>query len=237
MAVTYCENSDLVLDTGQDVSEFMKDSLNDTQINTRKDAARLRAYNKINDQHLIGRTLIPATHISGLREIEIDLVVGELMTGAFTMESSNMSEWAEKYIVRAKEALENLRFSASAEAAAADSQNTGNGTVSAIVTNDEFTMTELWILRATSATKFSVHGTLNKWLPQAEVDVQYPEKDWSGSIEDYGLSLYRSPRYEEFPISFLITAGATAFVQDDKFTFKTYSASFYRQRTGQIYRG
>ena len=236
MATTYCVNADIVLDSGKSIDSLLDADLDATEITARKDAARLRAYNKINDQNLVGRTVIPASHIAALKEIEIDLVISDIMTGAFSMEMANTSDWTEKYVERAKEALESLRFDASSESAVADSQNTGDGTVGTIVVNDHFTVTELWTLIAQNLNVFTVRGSLTGPLPNLQVGNAYPEKDWGTVVNDYGL-LLPAREYESYPIYLTVTGGAIDFVQYDRFTFKTFAASYYRQRDGNIIRG
>ncbi len=236
MATTYCVNADIVLDSGKSIDSLLDADLDATEITARKDAARLRAYNKINDQNLVGRTVIPASHIAALKEIEIDLVISDIMTGSFSMETLNVSDWTEKYAERAKDALEKLRFDASAGSFAADSQNTGDGTVGTIVANDHFTVTELWTLIAQNQNVFTVRGSLTGPLPNLTVGNAYPEKDWGTVVNDYGLILHIR-EYEAYPIYLTVTTGATAFVQYDRFTFKTFAASYYRQRDGNIIRG
>ena len=236
MATTYCVNADIVLDSGKSIDSLLDADLDAAGITARKDAARLRAYNKINDQHLIGKTVIPASHIAALKEIEIDLVISDIMTGSFSMEMANTSDWTEKYVERAKEALESLRFDASSESAVADSQNTGDGTVGTIVVNDHFTVTELWTLIAQNLNVFTVRGSLTGPLPNLTVGNAYPEKDWGTVVNDYDLILHIR-EYEAFPFYLTVTGGAVDFVQYDRFTFKTFAASYYRQRDGNIIRG
>lgn len=237
MGTTYCVNNDLVLDSGKNLDAYLDVSLTDEEKITQKDKARERAYNFINDSYLVGRTVIPASHVPGLKQIEIDLVIADLMTDSFSMEMANTSDWTEKYKERAIQSLDNLKFVSSSEDATADSENTGNGTVSTIVTNNDFTRTEQFILRASSATVFSIHGSLHDYLPNLKVGVKYPERDWSFSIGDYGLICEGELRFEEFPISLIITAGSVPFSQDDKFVFKTFAASYYKNRSGKILRG
>jgi len=237
MGTTYCTNSNLVLDSGKSLDAYLDVSLTDEQKTTQKNNARERAYNFINDTYLVGRTVIPALHIPGMKQVEIDLVITDLMTDSFSMETANVSEWVEKYKERAEKALENIRFGSSSEDAVADSENTGNGTVSTIVTNDNFTRIEKWILRASNATTFTIFGTLHGYLANLEVGVKYPEKDWSSIISDYDLTLSREIRFEEFLIALTITAGSISFVQDDKFIFNTFSSSYYKNRVGKLLRG
>lgn len=234
---TYCANIDLILDSGKNLDSYLDVALTEGEKTTQKNNARERAYNFINGSYLKGKTAIPASHISGLKQIEIDLIITDLMTDSFSMEASNTSDWIEKYKERAEKALENLKFDSSSESAVAGSGNTGDGTVSAIVTNDDFTRTEQWILRTSNATTFSVHGSLHSYLPNLEVGIKYPERDWEYSMADYGLVTSREIRFEEFPISLTITAGDIPFSQDDKFLFKTFSASYYKNRNGKLLRG
>ena len=236
MSTTYSTNAELLMDDGKSIDSMLDVTLSRSKKTLQKDAARLRAYNKINDQYLQGRTVIPATHIASLKQVEIDLVISDIITGSFSGETGNVSEWAEKYSERAEEILKNVRFDATSEDAVADSQNTGDGTVGTISINNEFTMTEKWVFIAQNANLFSVRGTLTKMLFNAEVGESYPEKNWTETFMDYGMSM-RSKKYEEYPISFTITAGSIDFVQYDRFTFKTYSASYYRQIIGDIIRG
>lgn len=234
MGNTYSVNDDLVLDTGQSVDDFLANTLTALQKIQMKEKARQRAFNFINDSNLRGRTVIPAFHIPQMKQIEIDLVIADLMTGAYVLETANTSEWTVKYETRAQKALEGLRFSASAEVAIADRENTGNGKITSIEVVDEFTRTETWILRATSATTFSIRGTVTGYLPEATVGVWFPEKDWDRSFNDYDFPPNASMLFEEFPIRLKITAGLVAFVDDDKFIFRTYSASYFRQMVGSI---
>jgi len=236
MATTYSVNADIVLDSGQSIDSLLDADLNSRQKTARKDAARLRAYNRINEQWLAGRTLIPATHIAALKEVEIDLVISDIMTGSFSMETLNTSDWTDKYTERAKEALEKLRFDASVEAASANSENTGDGTVGTVVVNDHFTITELWTLICLNATSFAVRGSKTGPLPNLTVGDAYPKKDWGTVVNDYGLLLH-TREYESYPIYLTVTGGSTDFVQYDRFTFKTFAASYYRQRGGDIIRG
>ena len=236
---TYCGDEDLVLDTGRSIDAMLDVSLTDLEKKEVKQKARERAFNRINDDYLRGRTVVPAVHIPSLRDIEKDFVIVDLLRGAFTMETPNRSEWARDYEERAVERAKKLRFGASAEDAVPNDENTGDGYISEISVNDMSTRTEQWILRALDSTKFSVYGSQSGGLPLAEVGTKYPEKDWGGYTSDYNFTFQPGGdmRYEVYPISFLITQGDTEFVRDDKFTIKTYSASFYRNISGRIIRG
>jgi hypothetical protein len=83
----------------------------------------------------------------------------------------------------------------SVTAAVADPGNTGNGTCSQ-PTADDNAPTELWTLTATGATTFTVVGAVSGPQSNATVGVAYDDI-----------------------VQFTITAGGTAFVSGDKFTF------------------
>jgi hypothetical protein len=236
---TYCGDEDLVLDTGRSIDIIFDTSLTDNEKKEVKQKARERAYNRINDDYLIGKTVIPAVHIPSLRDVEKDFVLTDLLRGAFTMETPNRSEWAKDYEERAIDRMKNLRFGASCEDAIPNDENTGDGYIDELVTQDMSTRTETWILRALNSTKFSVYGSQSGGLPQAEVGVRYPEKDWGGYTSDYNFTYQPGGdrRFEMYPISFLITAGNTDFARDDKFVVKTYAASFFRNPSGKLIRG
>jgi len=237
MATTYSVNSDLVLDNGKSIDDFLDATLSTTKKTERKDAARLRAYNHINDKYLRGKMVIPST-ISSLKQIEIDLVIADIMLGSFSGESFNTAtEWAVKYRERAEETLANLRFDASVEDAVAAGNNTGNGTVGSLSVNNQYTKTEIWNLTAQNSSYFSVRGSISGSLPNARVGIAYPEKEWTGGrYQDYNLVLSNLP-YEEYPIYFTIATGVIAFAVYDRFSFRTYAASYYRRRIGEIIRG
>jgi hypothetical protein len=236
---TYCGDEDLVLDTGRSVDTLLDATLSDNEKKEVKQKARERAFNRINDDYLRGKTVIPAVHIPTLRDVEKDFVLTDLLRGAFVMETPNRSEWAKDFEERAMDRMKNLKFGASAEDAVPDSQNTGDGYIEEIVTNEHSTRTETWILRALDSTKFSIYGSQTGGLPLATVGERYPEKDWGGYTSDYNFTYQPGGdlRFELYPISFLITAGDIAFAQDDKFVIKTYAASFYRNISGKLIRG
>lgn len=234
---TYCISNDLKLDNGQDLDSYLDVSMTDLQKINLKQQVRQRVFEFINDRFLYGKTAIPALHIPALKNIEKDLVIADILSASFTGNTSNTSEWEGAYRERAMDALENIRFISSVDDILPDTLNTGDGKVGEVVTNDEFTMTELWTLEATNSTFFDVHGSLHGSIRQLEVGEKYPGKSWTGIVGDYGLDLTYGLRYEEYPISLTIESGSVDFVDGDRFIFKTYSASFYRQRIGSILRG
>lgn len=234
---TYCTNDDLRLDTGKTIDSLMIDDLDSSDREAQKDASRERAYNHINEVVLRGKTAIPATHIAMLKQVEIDLVIADIMTATFSSEASNVSDWAERYQTRAEETLQNLRYGASFDDAEADDNNTGNGTLSGLTVFDDYTMTEKWILTAMDATRFSVEGELHGRVYDLTVGEPYPETDWlGGTYQDYNFEQRSHLAYHTYPFACTIAAGSTPFVQYDRFTFKTYAASFFKQRTGAIVR-
>lgn len=237
---TYATNSEIVFDTGRSVTELLSEDLADTtaQQNVIRNA-RERAFNAINSK-LRGKTAIPAFHIESLKQVEVDFVLADLLVSAYTQESMNQSEWAEKYRERANEILNNLYFEASAEEPVAYVGNTGNGRLKIIQMFSEYAKEEVWSFTALNATEFSVHGSVSGTFPILTVDVDYPEKDWAeGTTEDYGLSLSNYPTIGRTPFWLKISSGSTAFEQYDNFKVKTYGSQASRKgiSTGKLIRG
>jgi hypothetical protein len=237
--MTYCRDEDLEMDTGRSVNALFDASLSDSDIKKVKEKARIRAYNKINDHYLRGKTAVPAVHIPGLLEIEKDLALASLLRGAYTMEGPNISEWAKNYEDNAIEALKVLRFGASAEDVVPSTHNTGNGYVSEIIVSDRITLTEDWVLKAMDSDDFTVYGSISGYLLDAEVGEPYPDKDWSHHVEDYNFKKFYNAddNPDLYPIQFTITQGSTAFAKNDSFVFRTYQASFYKKTSGFLERG
>jgi hypothetical protein len=225
---TYSENSDLVLLNGISIDDpesgFFKTGLTTEQQTALMDKARLKAYNFINDKYLATKTKIPATHIPSLKEIEIDLVFAFMIRDSYVQQDYNQSEWQPKYEESVK-LLENISFDASNEDPVADPENIGNGTLTVISLNDEYTQTETWVFTANSATIFSVYGTASGNLASLTVNVNYPERDWNTFDRDYGFGTVASMRWIEFPFYLIINSGSIPFVQNDKFTLKTYGST------------
>lgn len=221
---TYASNSEIKFDTGRPITNLLDEDLSATEQSNVIRVARQRAFEKINSK-LTGRTAIPAFHIPALKQVEIDYVLSDLINGAYTMETVNQSEWAEKYQSRADEILSGLKFEASAENPVAFRGNTGNGRLSVTEVFSEFCKTEMWTLRALSDTEFIVTGSISGQFPNLTVGEAYPEKDWSsGTISDYGLSISNYPTVGNTPFMLKVTAGSTAFVDGDVFTFRTYGS-------------
>jgi hypothetical protein len=237
MATTYSTNSELTLLNGIAIDDtesgFFKSGLTSGQRTTLMDAARLKAYNFINDGYLVNRTVIPASHISSLKQIEIDLVFAFMIRDSYVQQDYNQSEWQSKYEESIK-LLENIQFDASNEDPVADSENVGNGTLTVFGLNDDYTQTETWVFTANSATQFSVYGTASGDIQTLTVDTKYPEKDWTTLNRDYGFNTVKSMRWIEFPFYIIINSGTIPFVQNDKFTLKTYGSTEQFARVEQI---
>jgi hypothetical protein len=229
MATTTCStDADIVLDTGQQL-KFSSD-INKASQGNLKDSTRVKAYNFINNK-LRGRTAVPASHISGqVKEIEKDFVVGWLIAAGLTQERSSISEWSQFYMDRAKEALENITFPASASSVSADSNNTGDGTMTISRLNDTYTMTEEWEIVYGGNNWFYVYGTKSGQLISLELGEPYPDRERITVPDIYdggGSGRYR--RWGEYPFYTTITDGGTSFVQYDRFYFTTYSSSYKRK--------
>lgn len=80
--------------------------------------------------------------------------------------------------------------------------NTGDGTCSAVVTDDDYTLTEDFVLEATGADEFTIEGSVSGILDPVTVGEEY--------VGD--------------KVTFTITAGETPFAEGDTFTFSTVAA-------------
>jgi len=173
-----------------------------------------------------------------LKYIEVDLAISNVLEGSFS--AGTKRKLPDKiYKDRAMRALGALRFPASASTPSAVSGNTGDGTVSAITINDDFTLTEIWTLTALSSQWFRVEGTRTKDLPDCEMGVDYPDKTLINTFgSDYGRKDLRlGISYTDYPIRFKITEGATPFAQYDMFTFKTFSSTRKKRGSGKVILG
>ena len=234
MADTYSTNADLKFDNGSPLR--YPTELTTVEVEELKDSARERAYNYINDAYLFGNTAIPATHIHSLKQVEVDLVIADWIQSSFFQETANESANKELYRSRAEATLQNLKFDAFAEVPEPDSQNVGNGTVTILKVNEFTAMTDFWTLEAQNATDFFVYGNRSGSLPNATVDVQYPEKDLSSYSSDYGFRTMQLD-YSKYPFQMIINSGSIPFERYDRFTFKIYQSSNYRNTLGFIKRG
>ena len=214
-----------MLDTGRPITALLDEDLTLPEQQSVIRVSRERAFNKINAK-LQGKTAIPAYHIAALKQVEIDYVISDLIISAYTLETVNQSDWAEKYASRSNEVMESLSFIASAENPVAFRGNTGNGRLKVVDVFSDHAKSEIWTLRALNATQFSVVGSVTGTFPNLTVDTDYPEKGWSsGSLVDYGLRIPNYPTIGNTPFACRITIGTIAFVQGDVFTFKMYASS------------
>jgi hypothetical protein len=222
---TYSLDSDLVLDTGQQL-DFSSDINRASQGNL-KDSTRVKAYNFINNK-LRGKTATPASHISGqLKEIEKDFVIGWLIAAGLTQDAQSQSDWSQFYIDRANGALDGITYPASYSTVSSDSGNTGNGTLTISRASDTYTMTEEWELVYGGNNWWSVYGAKHGQLDDLETGTAYPDREriLSPNTYDGGVTgKYR--RWNEYPFHCLIAEGATVFAIYDRFTFKTYKANY-----------
>jgi hypothetical protein len=234
MSVTYSTFDNLRLDNGKHLTDYLDPKVSAADMQGILDRARDRAFALINShENLRNQTLIPATHIPALEQVEIDLVIYFVLSSSYTQETTNISEWPKMYQERAMEMLENLHYSSIAGEAEPQAGNVGNGTVEVIATNDDYTVSEIFTLDASSAQHFTVYGTVTGLLPSLTVGVQWPEQDWVYGPEDYGLSgNWTRLHYSEFPLVLLVTEGSTPFAQGDKFLIKTWSSSDHPSKKG-----
>lgn len=235
---TYCSNSEVQLDTGRSITTLLDEDLTSSEQQNIIRTARERAYNRINSK-IRGKTAIPANHIPVLKQVEIDYVLSDLITSAYTLETVNQSDWAERYKTRADEVLDELHFDASAELPVAYRGNTGNGRLTITDVFSEHAKSEIWTFRASNATEFSVVGTLSGQFPDLTVDISYPEKDWpGGTIQDYGLTISSYPSIGNTPFICRVAAGSIDFVEGDVFTVKMFESETHRTgiSTGMVIR-
>jgi hypothetical protein len=223
---TYSANADLKFDTGRSLTDLLDEDLSADDYDDVLRRARERAFNFINSR-LEGKTAIPANHINSLKQVEIDLCLSDILSSAFTMETSNTSDWVEKYKERATSVLDNLSYDASAEDPKAKTGNTGNGRMRLIGVNGEYTKTERIIFNCIDANTFRVFGSVNGRLPDLLVDSPYPDPQWTsgGQVSDYGLLVPSHPSYEAFPFYVRLNSGSEDFVEGDMFTMNLYASS------------
>jgi len=236
---TYASNAEIQFDTGRSVVELLSEELTADEQQNVISTARERAFNTINSK-LKGKTAVPAFHIDVLKQVEIDFVLSELLVGAYTLESMNQSEWAEKYSERAKNALAELYFDASVEEPIVYSGNVGDGTLKIISVFSEYAKEETWVFTALNATEFSVIGSVSGTFPTLTIDKDYPEKDWGlGNVFDYGLKLSNYPTLGRTPFICRINNGSVAFEKYDNFSVKMFASESSRRgiSTGRLIRG
>jgi len=94
-----------------------------------------------------------------------------------------------------------------------DAGNTGDGTCSDVTTSPTDTIDEQWEIRLTSGTAFDVYRDTGTGDEPGQT--QTWTQDGSGTVGTQYSSATRG-------VSFTVSAGGTAFVNGDKFTFRTY---------------
>ena len=164
-----------------------------------------------------GLTAIPATHIrTELKQVALEYARYLILRDNYIFEKNDREPVSGLYLTNAKELIANLRYPASASTPAAAAQNTGNGTITAVIVDSEYTLTESWVVRAVNDHIWEVIGSVSGVLFDYDTDDgYYPVQD----EEDR----YYGPMRR---ISFRITPGTTPFVGTDEFTFNTYKASW-----------
>lgn len=235
---TYASNSEILLDTGRPITALLDEDLEATEQQNVIRTSRERAFNKINSM-LRGKTAVPAFHVPALKQVEIDYVISDLIVSAYTLETVNQSEWAERYKTRAEEVMTALSFEASAETPIAYRNNVGNGRLAVIDVFSEHARTEVWTFRALNATEFSVTGSVSGTFPNLDVGEDYPDKKWtSGTMLDYGIRINNYPTVGNAPFNCKITAGSTPFEEGDVFTFQMYASASRKSgiSTGKLVR-
>ena len=211
----------LVFPNGAKFQNFIDSSLTHAEKTTAQELVITEAENWLDNQ-LRGRTATPATHIqSACKQIALEYARGMILRDNPIIKDEDREERAKAYFERAEKLLESLRYGASATVPVAAAQNTGNGTISAIAVDDEYPLTEDWIIRCISETEptFEVVGSFTGELyPYDITDGVYPVQADSERIPE-----------EQRRISFTITAGNVAFAEEDEFTFKTFAPSWGRR--------
>ena len=222
---TYASNSEIVLDTGRPITALLDEDLTSSEQQSVIRTSRERAFNKINAA-LRGKTAVPAFHVPALKQVEIDYVISDLIISAYTLETVNQSEWAEKYATRASEVMTSLQFEASAETPVAYRGNVGNGRLTIIDVFSQHARSEVWTFRAQSATEFTVTGSISGTFPNLDVGSDYPDKTWtSGTMLDYGIRINNYPTVGNTPFTCKIVAGTTPFEEGDVFTFRMFASA------------
>lgn len=166
---------------------------------------------------LQGMTAIPATHIrTELKQVALEYARYLILRDNYIFEKNDREPVSGLYLTNAKELVSNLRYPASASTPVASSQNVGNGTITNVIIESDYTLTESWIVRAVNDHVWEVIGSCSGVLFDYDTnDGYYPVQ----SEEDR----YYGPMRR---VSFRITPGTTAFACTDEFTFNTYKASW-----------
>jgi len=183
------------------------------------------------DNQLKGRTATPASHISSeCKQVALEYARSLMMRDNPLIHDEDKESRSKAYFDQAENLLKTLRFGASASVPVASSQNTGDGTISVITVDDEWTITEDWVVRCISISEptFEVIGSRSGVLYNCVVtDGVYPVQS---VCEKYDV---------QRRIEFTITAGDTDFAEEDEFKFTTYAASWNKDfiRSAEIILG
>jgi len=220
MAGNYITSVDLlVFPSGKKILKYIDPDITDGEKTTALNQIVTDAEQYV-DEHLRGRTAVPALHIvSQCRQIALEYARSLVLRDNYLFNgATDEKEKKNLYLEEAERLLNAISFGATYSAVTANPQNKGNGTLGTIRVDDNITLTEDWIVQCTSTNYFSVTGFITGPLIDLYVpDGQYP-------VQADGDFDYESHRR----VSFKITAGVTAFQLYDEFRFTTYAASALR---------
>ena len=221
---TYSTNDEILFHTGRSLDEYFAVGLTNPEIELLKDTVRERSYYFING-YIQGKTAIPSI-LPQMKMIEIDLCIYEILTDSYSGQEANISEYPEKYKENAIAMLDALQFGASNSLPESKNTNVGNGVLTILSLNESYLKSEMFEIRAQSATKFSVIGSSSQYIGQATLAEIFPEHNSSsliGVFSDYGAQS-SSPRC--IPFSFIIEMpiiDPIPFLAGDIFTFMAYA--------------
>jgi len=170
------------------------------------------------DSQLRGQTVTPALHIEAeCKQIALEytryLVLRDnyLFYGAEEVKLKS-----DLYLNGAKSLLKILSYNASASIPVANDQNSGDGTISAVTVDSEYTITEDWTIVFDSEYTYDVFGSVSGY-------------SYSGDIRLNGGKYPILGDGEVSSIYFTITEGEEYyFAAYDTFTFTTYGPSYIK---------
>ena len=213
----------LVFPNGEKFEKSLHPDLTQSEKDTALDLVITESENWVDNQ-LKGRTAIPATHVtSACKQIALEYARSLMLRDNPIITDDDREKREKQYFDRAEKLIGGLRYCASADTPTPSSQNTGDGTITAITVDDNETITESWIVRCISDTEptFEVIGSKTGVLYNYDItEGVYPNQADSEKYED------------QRKISFTITAGDTVFAEEDEFVFKTYAARWEQETFG-----
>ena len=219
----YLTNDDLVFPGGKKISFYFHGISEAAEVAAAETLLITESENWLNNL-LRGSTVIPAVHAKvKCMQICLEYARYLIQRDNFLGLKYGLVDQAPVSDLYRKEAdrlYKQLSFGASADTPAAGAQNVGNGTISAITVDDNYTSTEDWRIIFTGANTYDVLGSNSGYLYSGDITEnsgKYPVQEDGERMRDADRS-----------ISFTITAGATAFEDYDEFSFKTYA-----QRTSE----